>query len=61
MIVNVAVSVKTPTPALMAVLRDSFGEEADQEVEEYMMAQVDSQSLSEAAREEMKRLIQTLQ
>ena len=61
MMVKVAVSVKTPTPALMAVLRDSFGAEADQEVEEYMMAQVDSQSLSEAAREEMKQLIQTLQ
>lgn len=61
MIVNVAVTIKTPTPALMAVLRDSFGEEADAEVEEFMMAQVDSQSLSEAAREEMKRLIQALQ
>lgn len=61
MIVNVAVTIKTPTPALMAVLRDSFGEEADAEVEEFMMAQVDSQSLSDAAREEMKRLIQALQ
>jgi hypothetical protein len=60
MIINVAVTVKTPTPSLMNVLRDSFEDEADKEVEEFMMAQIDENSLSEAARTEMKRLINDL-
>lgn len=58
--VQVTVRVKSPTGSLMTVLRDSFGEEADQEVEEYMMGQINAEGLAKAAREEMQRLIQGL-
>jgi len=58
--VQVKVTIKSPTGSLMTVLRDSFGEEADSEVEEYMMGQIDAERLAQAARAEMQRLIQGL-
>lgn len=58
--VTVTIRVKSPTGPLMNVLRDSFGAEADQEVEDYMMGQVNADELTQAARVEMQRLIQGL-
>jgi len=57
---TVRISVKTPTALLMTVLRDSFGEEADSEVEEFVMAQVNADSLIAAAREELRQRVNSL-
>jgi hypothetical protein len=57
---TVKIRVKTPTALLMTVLRDSFGEEADSEVEEFVMAQVNADNLIAAAREELKQCMNSL-
>jgi hypothetical protein len=57
---TVKIQIKTPTALLMSVLRDSFGDEAVIEAEEFVMSQVNPESLVEAAREELKRVIESL-
>jgi hypothetical protein len=57
---TVKIRVKTPTALLMTVLRDSFGEEADSEVEEFVMAQVNADNLIASAREELKQCMNSL-
>jgi len=57
---TVKIRIKTPTALLMSVLRDSFGDEAVIEAEEFVMSQVNPESLVEAAREELKRVIESL-
>jgi hypothetical protein len=57
---TVKIQIKTPTALLMSVLRDSFGDEAVIEAEEFVMSQVNPESLVEAAREELRRVIESL-
>ena len=57
---TVKIQIKTPTALLMSVLRDSFGDEAALEAEEFVMSQVNPESLVKAAREELRRLIESL-
>ena len=53
------IKVNSPTPELLAILVDSFGEEACKEVTEYLIDQVDTKALIAAAREKVERMAQS--
>lgn len=58
--VAVRVKIKAPKASLLAVLRDSFGDEAMAEVEEHIMSQVNLETLEESTKAEVKQLLKSL-
>jgi len=51
------VQVDAPSPALLAILIDSFGEDAMKDVEEYITAQVDMKALKQAVADKVQKMI----
>jgi len=55
--IKLSVKINAPTPGLMSILIDSFGDEAIEEVKKFIIAQVDTKALTEAAGKKVEEII----